>query len=62
MSTVPEVVVAAALGLEVLGLSLVTNRVAYGGEGEVSHAEVLAAADRATPHLARLLEGVLAAL
>ncbi len=56
MSTVPEVIAARALGLRVLGFSLVTNAAA--GEG-LSHAEVLEAGERARVALAGLLVAIL---
>lgn len=56
MSTVPEVIAARALGLRVLGFSLVTNAAA--GEG-LSHEEVLAAGQHAQATLARLLVAIL---
>ena len=59
MSTVPEVIAARALGLRVLGFSLVTNAAA--GEG-LSHAEVLEAGERAQLALTRLLIGILGRL
>ena len=56
MSTVPEVIAARALGLHVLGFSLITNSAA--GEG-LSHAEVLEAGDRAAADLRRLMLAIL---
>ncbi len=55
MSMVPEVVVARALGLRVLGLSFVTNLAG----APVSHEEVLAASDRAAGTIGRILAGML---
>ncbi len=59
MSTVLEAIAARAAGLEVLGLSLVTNRAAGLG-GPLNHEEVLevgrASGDRAGALLAALLE------
>jgi purine-nucleoside phosphorylase len=58
MSTVLEVIAARALGLRVLGCSLITNvHQPYGNE--VSHAEVLAVADTAGPKLAAVVREVL---
>lgn len=57
MSTVPEVIAARALGLRVLGLSLVTN---VAGGAELSHAEVLQAGRDAAAAMSDLLEAVLA--
>lgn len=56
MSTVPEVIAARALGLRVLGFSLVTNAAA--GEG-LSHAEVLQAGREAADDLTRLMLAIL---
>lgn len=56
MSTVPEVIAARALGLRVLGFSLVTNAAA--GEG-LSHAEVLEAGRVAADDLTRLMLAIL---
>jgi purine-nucleoside phosphorylase len=55
MSTVPEAVAAAALGLRVLGLSLITNRAAGLGGEVLSHAEVLEAGRTSGGVLGRLL-------
>jgi purine-nucleoside phosphorylase len=54
MSTVQEVLAARQMGLEVLGISCVTNRAAGLAAGPLSHEEVLAAG--------RLVGGTLAAL
>ncbi|HEX8684380.1 MAG TPA: purine-nucleoside phosphorylase [Ardenticatenaceae bacterium] len=61
MSTVPEVTVARHGGMEVLGLSLLTNMVLFDPtpEEETSHEEVLETGAQAGPRFARLLEGIL---
>ncbi len=59
MSTVPEVIVARALGMRVLGLSLIAN---VAGGHEISHEEVLAAGARAAASLVDLLPGILGRL
>jgi purine-nucleoside phosphorylase len=54
MSTVPEAVAAAALGLSVLGISAITNVAGSAG----NHEEVLAAARRTAEDLRRILAAV----
>jgi purine-nucleoside phosphorylase len=54
MSTVPEVIRAKALGMKVLGLSLVTNLAFVSHK----HEEVLAAAEAASGKLARMIQGI----
>lgn len=61
MSTALETVVARAVGLAVLGVSLVTNLAAGVGAGPVAHGQVLAAGAAAAGDLAGLLAQVLAA-
>jgi len=56
MSTVPETIVARHMGLEVLGLSCVTNLAAGLGTTELSHEEVFAAGRQVEQRLASLLE------
>lgn len=59
MSTVPEVIAARNLGMEVLAITTVTN-LGAGVEGSApSHAEVAEVAGAAGPSLARWLEAVL---
>lgn len=58
MSTVLETIAARAAGIEVFGVSLITNSVAA---SDTSHAEVTEVAKRAAPRLAKLLDGVIAA-
>jgi purine-nucleoside phosphorylase len=56
MSTVPETIVARHMGLEVLGLSCVTNLAAGLGATLLSHEEVYEAGKQVEKQLARLLE------
>lgn len=62
MSTVPEVLVARALGLRCLALSMVTNKGTGLSEGTLSHQEVVEVGRRAGQSVARILEGVLRSL
>ncbi|MCX4097255.1 purine-nucleoside phosphorylase [Nocardia sp. alder85J] len=59
MSTVLEVIACRALGVRVLGISLVTNLAAGVTGAHLSHAEVLAEGHAAAPRLGKLLRGVL---
>jgi len=56
MSTVPETIVARHMGLEVLGLSCVTNLAAGLGATELSHAEVFEAGRKVEQRLAGLFK------
>jgi len=56
MSTVLETILARSYGMEVLGISLITNTV---GADETTHAEVTAVAASAAPRLAKIVAGVL---
>jgi purine-nucleoside phosphorylase len=58
MSTVPEVLVARALGLRCLGFSLVTNLAAGRSDRPLDHAEVIAVGEAAGERLGRILRGV----
>ena len=58
MSTTLEAIAAREAGLEVLGLSLVTNAAAGMSEENLDHAEVLQAGRDAGPRLAGLLSGI----
>jgi purine-nucleoside phosphorylase len=62
MSTVHEVIVARALGLQVLGISLITNSGAGLSPQKLDHTEVLEAGAEAAPRLQRLVRGVVARL
>jgi inosine/guanosine/xanthosine phosphorylase family protein len=55
MSTVPEVIVARQCGLTVAAVSCITNLAAGRGEPTLSHADVLAVAERFKERAARLL-------
>ncbi len=60
MSTVPETIQAAALGMPVLGLSTITNAAA-GMSGEaLDHNDVLAVGQRVRDSLSRLVRGIVA--
>jgi purine-nucleoside phosphorylase len=63
MSTIPEVIVARHSGMRVLGISAITDMaVGNAAVNEISHADVLATAERIKPRLASVVRGVLAAL
>ena len=55
MSTVPEAIVARQMGLEVLGLALVSNAAAGVTDQPIDHAEVLAAGNAAAGRMNGLL-------
>jgi len=59
MSTTLETIAAREAGLEVLGISLVTNPAAGLAPAPLSHAEVLAAGADAVPRLRTLLSRLL---
>lgn len=56
MSTVPEVIVARHMDLEVFGLSVITDMGDEDNIEEVNHAEVLKAAQKAEPHVRMLIK------
>jgi purine-nucleoside phosphorylase len=56
MSTVPETIVARHMGIEVLGLSCVTNLAAGLGDTLLSHQEVFEAGRQVEARLAGLLK------
>lgn len=62
MSTTLETIAAREAGLEVLGISLVTNLAAGVSPEPLDHAEVLAAGHAAQPTLAALLQGLVTVL
>jgi len=59
MSTVLEAVAARALGMEILGISLVTNLAAGMSGQPLDHREVLAAGEAAAERMGRLLANVI---
>lgn len=59
MSTVPETLMAVSLGMEVLGISTITNRAAGLGDPVLDHADVLAVGARVRGDLERLVRSVL---
>ncbi len=58
MSTVLETIAARAIGMTVVGFSLITN--VHGKSEATTHAEVIAASQRGAVDVARLIEGIVA--
>ena len=58
MSTVPEVIVARQMGIEVLGISCITNMAAGISDEPISHEDVMATGDRVKETLTQLLRQV----
>jgi purine-nucleoside phosphorylase len=58
MSTVPEAIVARHMGLEVLGISCITNMAAGIGDEPINHEEVMATGDRVRGTFTELLRRV----
>jgi purine-nucleoside phosphorylase len=62
MSTVPEAIAARYLGIEVLGISCITNMAAGTQDSSLDHAEVIARGGEAAPRFSRLVESVVVEL
>jgi purine-nucleoside phosphorylase len=62
MSTVPEAIVARHMGLEVLGISCITNMAAGISDDPINHEEVMATGDRVRETFSDLLRRVIAAI
>ena len=62
MSTVPEVIVARAIGMRVLGFSCVTNLACGLSDAPITHADVLETTARVAGQLEELVRGVVATL
>lgn len=59
MSTVPEAIVARHGGMQVMGVSGISNKANLDGETETTHEEVLRAGEVIVPKLTQLIKGVL---
>jgi purine-nucleoside phosphorylase len=62
MSTVPENIVARQMGIEVLGISCITNMAAGISDEPINHAEVMETGQRVRETFTKLLRGVIARL
>jgi purine-nucleoside phosphorylase len=62
MSTVPEAIVARHMGIEVLGISCITNMAAGVLPEPLNHDDVMATTRRVRAQFAALLEGIIGRL
>ena len=62
MSTVPEAIVARHMGMEVLGISCITNMAAGISDAPINHEEVMATGDRVRATFTELLQRVIGAI
>jgi purine-nucleoside phosphorylase len=62
MSTVPEAIVARHMGLDVLGISCITNMAAWISDEPINHEEVMATGDRVRETFSELLRRVISAI
>lgn len=62
MSTVPEAIVARQMGINVLGISCITNMAAGISEQPINHAEVMETGERVRATFAQLLRRIIAKL
>ena len=59
MSTVPETIVARQMGIEVLGISCITNMAAGISDEPINHAEVMETGQRVRATFTKLLRGII---
>jgi purine-nucleoside phosphorylase len=59
MSTIPEVIMAKALGVKVVGISCITNKAAGLSERPLDHLEVQEIAAKVAPVFRELLQGII---
>ena len=62
MSTVPEAIAARHMGIEVLGISCITNMAAGISDQPINHEEVMATGDRVRATFTELLQRVIGAI
>jgi purine-nucleoside phosphorylase len=62
MSTVPEAIVAAHMGIPVLGISCITNMAAGMDSQKIDHTDVLETAEKVREKFHRLLTGIITAV
>lgn len=62
MSTVPEAIVACQMGMQTLGISLITNAAAGVEEGPISHEDVMQMGQRVSKQFCELLARIVAKL